>query len=172
MSVVNSRLLDGEWPTLGQTAPIPQHIIQLIKDEAIGTSLTNFNSYLSLGYFYIHTSLLEAHPLQRPIDHSHVQRLKADFEERGILRTECPGVVIGLGEGWNELRNTTPNTLSYKISPSCPHLNRLALSSGGKIGQVIRGGHRTAAVALFAETPETFHESYWYYNVLVPGLFS
>ena len=42
---------------------------------------------------------MESHYLQRPINTEHVQRLVKDFEVQGILRTENPGVVIGVGEG-------------------------------------------------------------------------
>ena len=132
-------------------------------------ALSSYSGYFSLGFFYIHTSLLEPHPTQRPLSPSHVQALKEDFGKRGIFRTDNPGVVIGLGQGWNSLRNTGPEV--YTINQSCPHLHLLSRSDSGPIGQIIRGNHRTEAVHHHAQTTFQPGESYWYYNVLVPGLF-
>jgi len=163
--------LEGDWPVsgLGQAPEVPSHIIQRIKAEANGRIISSSLSYLSLGCFFINTDLLTPHPTQRQIDFNHVADLRKDFFEMGILREDHPGVVIGLGDGWYQMKKNTPKHLY--ITKNSPHLNRLATTPGGPIGQVVRGGHRTAAIKNLSRDPDHIQENYWYYNVLVPSMF-
>jgi hypothetical protein len=160
-------LLDGEWPILEQAPPIPDHIMQKFSSNCSGLAITSNLAYFSLGLFYIDVDLVEPHPTQRQINLKHVGDLVNDFETGGISRLENPGVVIGLGLGWNLMKNYTPD--KYKITTTCTHLSHLSSTSGGPIGQVIRGGHRTEAIRQFSKLPENSEERYWLYEVLVPG---
>ena len=136
---LNTSYLEGDWPILDQAQEVPAYILENIKQDAFGASISSHMSYLSLGYFFIRTGLLEPHPTQRPLNQQHVMALKDDFIRIGIHRLENPGVVIGMGEDWNYMKKNTPKHMF--INQSSPHLNRLALTPGGKIGQVLRGGH-------------------------------
>jgi hypothetical protein len=163
------RMLDWEWPILKQAQQPSPALLKKIGLIGTGTALSNDIGFFSLGYFLITTSLLAQHPAQRELDQNQVKALREKFEARGIFRTENPGVVIGLGKGWNDMKNTGPHT--YMISQSSPHLSRLSLTDNGPIGHVIRGGHRTAAIrnlAVHSEPPRP-QEGYWYYQVLLPG---
>ena len=132
-----------------------------------GVISTNLG-HLSLGLFYIHTSLLQPHGTQRPIESGHVDKLIKDFQERGIFREEHPGVVIGIGEGWNTMKHH--QALPYMITPTCPHLSKLSLTSNGPIGEIIRGDPRTEAIKKYAKERNEAEESYWLYQVLIPGI--
>ena len=137
----------------------------------IDVDLGEFLSFLFNGSSFIDIELVESHYLQRPINTEHVQRLVKDFEVQGILRTENPGVVIGVVEGWMKLKNLGGHI--YKISKNFPLLSVLNLSECPhcSIAQVIRGGHRTSAARYFSDKPEHSKERYWLYQVLVPGKF-
>ena len=161
-------LLEGDWPILGQTKEVPPHVIDRITSEGSGSAISSNISYFSLGLFLIYAKLLEPHPTQRKIDWSHVNKLKDDFLNVGILRIENPGVVIGLGEGWYQMKKDNPRHVL--ISPNCSHLDQLNIIPGGAIGQVLRGGHRTAAIKSFGE--ENPGHGFWYYDVLIPGKLS
>ena len=158
--------LEGEWPVLGKADLPSNRIMERIGNEGSGKGLSENLSYLSLGMFYIRTELLEPHPTQRPINQSHIQALLTDFDKVGIMRNDHPGVVIGLGDGWYQMKKTSPRHIL--IAPNSPHLHRLRAEPDGKIGQVIRGGHRTAAIYKHSEKDKPF-QSFWYYEVLVPG---
>jgi hypothetical protein len=163
------RVLDGDWPILDMAQPPSSTLLQKIRLGGTGTFLSNDIGFLSLGYFFITTALLQQHPTQREVNQNQVKNLKGKFEASGILRTENPGVVIGLGQGWNNMKNRGPH--NYMISESSPHLSRLSLHDNGPIGQVIRGGHRTAAIKNLSlhSIPPCPQENYWYYQVLLPG---
>ena len=168
---VSYRMLEGDWPVLQQANPVSVNIMDRIKSEASGSAITSHIGYISLGCFFIHTDLLEPHPTQRPISQPHVQKLRDDFARMGVLRMEHVGVVIGLGNGWGQMKNQTPN--HYMISTSCPHLPRLANTHGGPIAQIIRGNHRTAAIRNFSKSPQSDpSQNYWFYQVLLPSMFS
>ena len=167
MSSVSYTLLDGEWPILGPATPVPSSVLDAISSDFNGSAITSNLGYLSLGQFFIDVDLLQQHPSQREIDMKHVENLKNDFERKGILRRECPGVVIGLGAGWLNMKNTGP--VPYRITNSSLHLHRLSLSPNGPIGQVIRGGHRTEAIRHLSRLPDQSQENYWFYEVLIPG---
>lgn len=171
LSPASYKLLDGVWPVLDNFPQVPSHVIDRITSDASGTAITNNLQYLSIGLFLIDTDLLKPHLTQRPVDQDHVVELKDSFQSNGILRTESPGVVIGLGEGWLQMRNSSPQL--YRITKTSPHLNLLAAQPGGPIAHVIRGGHRTEAIRSFAMHPDNGipEENFWYYNVLAPGLF-
>ena len=97
---------------------------------------TSLSPYLSLGTFYINTTLVEQHPTQRPVVADHVEELMGKFRTVGVNREDSPGVVIGIGEGWQMMRNSGP--LPYMITPSCLHLHHLSVNGRDKpIGQVI-----------------------------------
>lgn len=158
------------WPAPGyeHVSKPPSSIFDKIKNDANGSSISTHMSYLSLGFFYIRTSLLEPHPTQREIDSVHVKSLKDDFVRMRALRSDHPGVVIGLGDGWYEMKKNTPKPMF--ISANSPHLDHLSLEPKGPIGQIIRGCHRTAAAYLLSKDPAYGGHDYWYYNVLVPGM--
>jgi len=166
MSFNNAKLLEGDWPILQTATP---YIFEWIKASTDGTELTSWLGYLSLGDFYIHTGLLEAHTCQRPTVLSHAEMLKEEFKAIGIRREEYPGLIIGLGPGWLQMKNN--EVIPYKITPSCTHLSRLSINNAGPIGQVLRGGRRTEAVRLYAAECERPEDNYWLYKVLIPGMF-
>lgn len=162
------RMLEGEWPVLQRANPVSAKIIDQIKLDANGSTITTHIAYLSLGHFFINTDLLEPHHTQRPLDQNHVLNLRNDFGDMGILRVDHPGVVIGLGDGWNDMKNNTPN--HYMISPSSPHLNLLSTTAGGPIAQIIRGKHRTAAIKSLSKASSNPSQNYWFYQVLLPSM--
>jgi hypothetical protein len=161
-------MLEGDWPVLEQATPFSDMIFEAIKTAANGAAINPYLGYFSLGNFYIHTSLLNPHPTQRSINKGHVQLLKEEFKNKGIFRVENSGVVIGLGEGWNQMKNNGP--VPFMINPTCPHLSHLSTTPNGPIAEVIRGGHRTEAVKTYATESNQPEESYWYYTVLIPGM--
>jgi len=165
------KLLDGIWPILEDFPPVPDHVLNRIKTEANGASISTHIQYLSLGLFLIDTELLQPHATQRPLDQNHVKQLCEDFETIGIHRMDHPGVVIGLGEGWHQMKNNGPHC--YRISKDSSHLHLLATEQKGPIGQVIRGGHRTNAIRNYSLYPDNAnaHQNFWLYNVLAPGQF-
>jgi len=165
-SSTSFKLLDGEWPILSPAVAVPPTVMEAIVSDGLGSAITSYLGYLSLGQFYIDAELVEPHCSQRPVSTSHVNVLVDDFEKRGIFRSENSGVVIGLGEGWMEMKNNGPDI--YKITKNSVHLPLLSLCPGGPIAQVIRGGHRTAAVQKYAATSDNLHEAYWLFTVLVP----
>jgi hypothetical protein len=161
--------MDTDWPVLDKASPVSISIVDDIKFEANGAALSRFLGHFSVGFFFISTDLLEAHPVQRPVDNAHVHTLINEFKRIGINRADSSGVVIGLGPGWKHMKNTGPKP--YMITNACRHLPHLALSNGGPIAQVLRGGHRTIAIKRHAQTITDTYENYWFYNVLLPGLF-
>ena len=164
MSQVPYTINEGEWPILQDATPLPPTVLQSINSQCTGNAISSHIGFLSLGYFYIDVNLLEQHPTQRQISSHHANYLKEDFETRGILRTESPGVVIGLGKGWEKMKNSGP--LPLRITTASSYLSHLSLSANGPIAQVIRGGHCTEAIRRLSECKE---ENYWYYNVLLPS---
>jgi len=170
MSFTTYNKLEGDWPVLSQETPYMDAVIESIKTTANGEAISNSWGYLYLGSFYIDTTLLEPHPTQRAIKPAHIRTLKASFDKIGVRRAEHPGVVIGLGDQWKQLKNTNP--LPFMISTTCPHLSKLSLhgTDTGPIAQVIRGGHRTAAVQSLAKETQKPEDNYWFYHVLSPGV--
>jgi hypothetical protein len=160
-------LLDGVWPVLGQSLDIPPSTMDDIKRAGSGEGISNNIDWLSLGEFYIDVDLLEAHPCQRELNPAHVNNLQGCLESQGVLRTEHPAVVIGLGEGWNHMRKNKP--LSYRIRKSCSFLSKLQAEPSGPIARVIRGGHRTESIKNYSKEEGRADQAYWYYTVLVPG---
>lgn len=163
--------INGDWPIpgFGHATQVSTQKLDQIKNEGTGSAISSHMSYLSLGHFFIHTDLLEAHSTQRQIKQHHVQQLRDDFLKKGIHRLENAGVVIGLGEGWHQMKKHTPKHVF--VSNSSPHLHRLSTTAGGPIAQIIRGGHRTAAAKLLSNSPDHTGNDYWYYNVLIPSKF-
>jgi hypothetical protein len=168
MSVLPYTLLEGSWPVLQQANPIPQIIWDKVLQDANGSAITNHIGYFSLGLFYIDCNLLVPHSTQRPINTQHANQLFNNFSHVGIFRTQFPGVVISLGDGWTHMLNTGPKP--YKISKSSPHLHHLSTTLGGPIAQIIRGNHRTEAIQKYSRQPLYFHENFWCYNVLLPSM--
>lgn len=166
MAEVNYYPLAGEWPVLKKAERVSKEIMNKIRNEGTGISLTNNIEYFSLGYFFIDTVLLGQHPTQRSLDYNHVATLEKEFERVGCNCAEHPGVVIGLGEGWYDMKKTDPKPI--RIATSSPHLGRLRTSEDGVIGQIIRGGHRTAAIKLYTNRRNLSHKCCWYYQVLIP----
>lgn len=168
----NSAPLHFRWlkDLFDTSIPIPSHVWSQILSNASGSAITNHLRYLSLGSFLIHTNLLVSHPTQRMVDRDHVLQLRKSFEDSAIERIENPGVVIGLGEGWLRMKYTGPD--NYMISMSSPHLDILSTTPNGPIGQIIRGGHRTAAIKDYAKRNPGRFENFWCYQVLVPGVCS
>jgi hypothetical protein len=169
MSPASYRMLDGDWPVLQQANKVPLAVYDLIKAEGNGSAITSNLGFFLLGKFYIDTALLVPHSTQRAINTEHADELVKSFQTVGPFRTESPGVVIGLGDGWYQMKNSGPTP--YMISRSCPHLHYLCKEPNGAIGEIIRGNHRTEAIkrySLQSDNPQT-HENYWYYEVLVPS---
>ena len=162
-------LLKGEWPILDLASPVPSSIMDSISTDVTGSAITKNLGYLSLGHFFIDVSLLEQHATQRAIDPQHAGSLSFMFETSGVNREENPGVVIGLGEGWNKMKNNGPE--KYRITPEFEHLHKLSLEPNGPIASVIRGGHRTEAMRIFTKDNEDKSDAYWCYNVLLPSKF-
>jgi hypothetical protein len=170
MSGTSYTLLDSEWPAFDVATHVPAHIIETISSTSTGLGLSTNLGYFSIGHFFIDVDLVQQHSTQRPISLDHINSLKDGFENRGIQRTESAGVVIGIGKGWLDMKNSSP--INYRItSSSSPHHHHLGLSSDGPIAEVIRGGHRTEAIRQFSALPGNSNENYWYYNVLIPGKF-
>ena len=168
MALPNFTLLDGDWPILETFTPLTDEVFASIKASADGLALSEVSGHLSLGTFLIHTNLLVPHKSQRPVVNSHADELKDAFKDIGIFRGDNPGVIIGLGSGWLQMKNTGP--VPYKITDTCPHLSLLSSEENGPIGQVIRGGHRTEAIKRFAAEFNSPDENYWLYKVLIPGI--
>lgn len=164
------KLLVGTWPILEDFPPVSEHVMTRIKTDASGTAISNNLQHLSLGLFFIDTDLLMPHSTQRPVNQHHVKELREGFEKFGIHRMDSPGVVIGLGDGWLQMKNNGPNC--YKISKTSPHVHLLAAEPGGPIAHIIRGGHRTEAIRNYSRYPDNtnFSQNFWMYHVLVPGL--
>lgn len=160
--------LAGDWPVLGHAEKVSPMIMDKIKDAGTGMAISTNLEYLSLGYFLIDTDLLCPHPTQRVVSQEHVKSLVNDFETFGVQLVEHPGVVIGLGDGWYDMKKMKPKMV--RISASSPHLDRLCNPeiSDKFIGQVIRGGHRTAAIRSYTNQKNLFHLRLWYYHVLIP----
>ena len=104
-------------------------VLEKIKIEANGSSISSHLDYLSLGTFLISTTLLELHPTQRLIVKSHIDTLRDEFTMNGVLHLKSPGVVIGLGPGWYEMKKTRLGHVF--IGPTCLHLSRLSLTPDG-----------------------------------------
>jgi hypothetical protein len=169
MSSTPYTLLDAQTPIseLIQAKPIPQAVFDTVSSEMTGYALSQHLQNFSLGLFFIDTDLVEQHPSQREVLSSYVDKLVEDFEQSQILRMEQYGVAIGLGEGWEGLKNNSGVT--YRITSSSPCVDTLRGSDGGAIAQVIRGGHRTEAVRRLSQKPDMSEENYWCYLVLLPG---
>ena len=121
-------------------------------------------------FYLCKLELLEPHPTQRPIDPSHITTLLNEFNECGLLHYEHPGVVIGLGEGWMELKNTGNN--NYKITKNDEFLYHLSINNNpSPIAQIIWGSHRTEAIKKYAESERKLEKVYWLYKVLIPCAF-
>jgi hypothetical protein len=167
---ITYKLLDGNWPVLGSFPPVPDCIFERMIADASGTAITTHLHYLSLGLFFIDTKLLKAHPTQRPLNQTNVEKLSESFKTCGIHRMNSPGVVIGLGNGWLQMKNRGSHFI--KITKSSPHIHRLAAEPGGPVAHVIRGGHRTEAIRRYALSSKHFYsyEDFWLYHVLAPGV--
>ena len=114
--------------------------------------------------------VVEPHPTQRPIASKHIDSLLQEFKDRGVLRSEYPGVVIGLGAGWMNMKNTGNNP--YKITKNNEFLYHLSINNNvSPIAQVIRGNHHTEAIKTYAADEKKPEESYWLYKVLIPCTF-
>lgn len=162
-------LLEGEWPVLDSAVVLSDEVLEDLSKGTGGSTITDNYGFLSLGYFLICPNLLELHPTQRDIDQNHVAKLREDFQLKGILRVENPGVVIGMGSGWLSMKKNTP--FHMLINEKSEHRDKLSLITGGPIGQIIRGGHRSAAITSYCEnTINDMDHNYWLYNVLVPGM--
>ena len=101
-----------------------------------------------LGTFFIDVNLLESYRVQRRLNPAQVAKLKDIFIHNSAIRIENPGVVIGLGEGWTQMK--TDGQQMWKISKKDPHPDHLALVSSRPIGQVIWGGHCTKVIKQMA----------------------
>jgi hypothetical protein len=158
--------LAGDWPVLDH-AVVDTKIIERILDEGSGQAIDNNSQYLSLGYFFIHTELLTPHKVQRQVDQEQVRRLIDQFNAVGVHRTNNAGVVIGLGPGWFDMLRTKGKHVM--IDSSSPHLGKLANSENGPIGEIICGGHRTAAIKAFNQRNNLINQNFWLYNVFIPS---
>ena len=116
MSSVQFTLLEATkpFPGLGKEEKVSEEVLDYVKSQMTGTALADCLSHFTVGKFYIGVALLEQHSTQRDIDSAHVEKLVEDFGSSVIQRSQYPGVVIGLGDGWHELANTGSQT--YKIT--------------------------------------------------------
>ena len=161
-------LLTGAWPP-SDKLEVPHNIIKRIKEEGCGSALTYNQDYLSLGKFYIEIELLVPHSTQRQVNQNHVGDLCISFGKVGILRAEHPGVVIGLGDGWYHMKKNTPKNIM--ITATSPHLKYLSATKNGPIGEIIKGGHRCAAMTFISKNYSKFtNKNFWDFEVLVPGM--
>ena len=80
--------LVGDWPLLGQAERASSMIMERIKNEGSGTSLTSNLEYLSLSYFLIDTELLCPHPTQRRMSQDHGASLVEEFKRFGVQLVE------------------------------------------------------------------------------------
>jgi hypothetical protein len=112
------QLLTGEWPVLETASPIPDQILEAITSDKSSHALCTHLPYLTLGYFYIDADLVESHSSQRPIISEHAEHLKQDFVDQTPLHDAKPRAVIGLGDGWNNMKNTSP--VNFKITKTFP----------------------------------------------------
>ena len=142
MSLPTSNTISGTWPDLApgieEASSVSDEIIARVKNtEDLG--------HFTLGDYYIDAELLEPHPTQRPIAPFHIDSLIQEFIDRGVLRSEYPGVVIGSGEGWMKMKNTGKNP--YKITKDNEFLYHLSINNQiSPIAQIIRGSHQTEAI--------------------------
>ena len=142
MSLPTSNTISGTWPDLApgieEASSVSDEIIARVKNtEDLG--------HFTLGDYYIDAELLEPHPTQRPIAPFHIDSLIQEFIDRGVLRSEYPGVVIGSGEGWMKMKNTGKNP--YKITKDNEFLYHLSINNQiSPIAQIIQGSHRTEAI--------------------------
>jgi hypothetical protein len=168
-SSLSYQILDGSWPVLEQAVALPTAIMK----EAYGACNSSFIGsslgYFDLGMFYIHTTLLKAHPTQRSVSLPHIEALQQSFANTGIRRAENPGVVIGLGNGWHNMKNSHP--VPVMITPGFSHLYQLQIDGEGPVGEIIRGNHRTIAMQCFSQQQEQedLSEPFWLYRVLITG---
>ena len=168
MSSFPATVFEGQWPVLEKITPYTDEVFEAIQN-ANNASVLSFNQgHFTLGDFYIHTSLLKPHKTQRALDNNHVEKLVRDFQDTGVFRVDYPGVVVGIGEGWQWMKHNSP--IPYKITPTSPHLTELSGEAPEFIGEVIRGDHRTEAIKRYAEANNKPEESYWLYKVLIPGM--
>ena len=108
MATFSGSLLNGDWPVFTQAEPVSEALLAVISSDMNGLTLSNNINYLSLGFFYIDVNFTKQHTVQRPLKLSHVNCLKDVFEKEGICHQENAGVAIGLGEGWSQMKKTTP----------------------------------------------------------------
>jgi hypothetical protein len=158
---------EASFASLGPASPVPDNIFQAVSSDRTHSGLTTYLPYFSLGDFMVDVDLLEPHPTQRKIDSLHLDTLLKSFENTGAQRVENYGVAIGLGEGWNNLKKLEGKLL--RITSATPNLENLRITPGGPIAQVIRGGHRTAAIKHFSTLPDMSDEGYWCYTILIPS---
>ena len=71
LSHISSHPLESDWPIFDK-AEVSSSILEKIRIEANGSSISSYLDYLSLGTFLISTTLLKLHPTQRLIIKSHV----------------------------------------------------------------------------------------------------
>jgi hypothetical protein len=102
-------VLDGEMPQdLIQMAGVPPVVKEAVLSDATGQELSNVISYFTIGQFYIDARLTEQHSSQRKPVEQHTEDLLNAFIDTGINRSQFPGVVIGVGEGWYKMKNSGP----------------------------------------------------------------
>lgn len=83
----------------------------------------------------------------------HADTLKHNFQQSSPMHTEYHGVIIGLGDGWYNMKNPGPRP--YVISSSCPHLYLLRIShSRDHSWKPLHRGHKT--LFLFSHTTFSF----------------
>ena len=120
MSSVNYTLLEGSLPVAGlvEANTVSAEVNQKVLDGRTGTTLTELIHYYSLGKIFIDAELLEQHPVQRDRNLKHIEELVGEYENTGICRNDHSGVIIGLGDGWKQLKNT--GEVVYRISKDSP----------------------------------------------------
>lgn len=108
-----------------------------------------------LGFHSIPLDRVQAHPLQREVDQTHVADLLGRFES-GIHRVQYPGIVIAV---------ETDFPLGAPASPEVPPLVPSPFS-----GLVLSGGHRVAAMQAYCDKGQDRDDlAFWVFRVYHPG---
>ena len=68
----------------------------------------------------------------------------AKYKKKGIRREQNKVVVIGLCEGWDQIKKNKPGHIYIFLSSS--YLDHLSHTPGALINEIICSGHRTAAI--------------------------
>jgi hypothetical protein len=138
-----------------------------LKNAGSGVTAVDLYDHFTIGFFNIDCTLITPHVYQRPISQDFVTRLARTWNAGILQRRSNPGILIGSGEGWNNLYNRNPEPIH--ITPDFPHLNSLRIAGQTTIGSIVCGQHRAIAIQEYAKLQDNPKERYWTFRVLSPG---